>query len=317
MQQYLDLCNKIITEGEYRKDRTGTGTIAIFDAQLKFDLQDGFPLVTTKAVPFNLVASEWLWMVQGRSDLRFLLHHNNNIWNDWPFKKWVLSEEYDGVPIIDFDPTDCVYKHEMKRFKQLILDNDDFNEKYGDLGPVYGVQWRKWRNDSHHDYPAFIDQLGNAITTIKMKPHDRQSMLVSSWNPTDKPYQALPPCHYAFQFYVRRGKYLDLKFHQRSADVFLGLPFDIASYGIMVTAVAHITGLVPGRLTADLGDTHIYTNHLDQVDELLRRRPKQLPTLKIIETRTRMLNTLEDFRMDNLVLNDYDHHAAIKAPVSV
>lgn len=315
MKQYLELLEDVLTNGERREDRTGTGTIAVFDRQLKFDLQDGFPLVTTKRIPFRLVKSELLWMVKGRSDLRFLLEHDNNIWNEWPFKKWVESEDYHGKPINFRRRDEPWYEDTLNEFKQRILADDAFSEKYGDLGPVYGVQWRRWRNDTHLDMPEVIDQLQNAIDTIVANPHDRQNMVISAWNPTDKHAQALPPCHYAFQLYVRRGKYLDLKFHQRSADVFLGLPFDIASYATLTHMIAALTGLTPGRLTADLGDTHIYINHISQVEKQLMRRPKALPTLTI--WRHEGNQRLEDFSMDDIVLENYRYHAPIKAEVSV
>lgn len=307
MRNYLELCNDILVNGDDRMERTGTGTLSLFDAQLKYDMADGFPLVTVKRVPYRLVASEFIWMAQGRTDLRFLLEHNNNIWNDWPFKKYADDR---GINV--GTPGNVTYGREMERFKKRILEDPEFNEAYGDLGPVYGYQWRKWRNDTHLNRPEHVDQLQTIIERIKTDPTDRR-LLVSAWNPADLHDMALPPCHYAFQFYVRGERFLDLKFHQRSADVFLGLPFDIASYATMLHVVAHLTGLTPGVLTADLGDVHIYKNHIEQVKDMLQRKPRELPRLIVWES----LDSIDALTMKDLKLENYVPHPAIKGSVSV
>lgn len=304
MRKYAELCHFILNNGEVREDRTGTGTISSFDHQLVFNLEEGFPLLGMKYVPFRLVASEFEWMIKGRTNVRDLMSNNNNIWNEWAFMKWYSSKDYNGPTIMKFDNSNKDFVEQMQQFKYNVLSDELFAAIYGELGPVYGAQWRDWDGK--------VDQLKNVVDIIMESPTDRR-MLVSAWNPGDLPKMALPPCHYAFQFYVRSSGHLDLKFHQRSADVFLGLPFDIASYALMVHTVANITDLVPGRLIADLGDTHIYLNHVEQVKELLTREMPELPQL----TCNRKFKSLDDVDVSEFVLHDYNHSGVLKGEVSV
>lgn len=269
-EQYLDLIRYVLANGHQKGDRTGTGTKSVFGYQMRFDLSKGFPILTTKKVPFGLIKSELLWFLRGDTNIRFLLQHKNHIWDEWAFKKWVESAEYQGPDMTNFghrwlkDPEfKQVYLQEKKSFCQRILEDDDFAQKYGDLGLVYGSQWRKWKTSQGDT----IDQIANVIQQIKTTPDSRR-MIVSAWNPEDVPSMALPPCHTMFQFYVNDGK-LSCQLYQRSADIFLGVPFNIASYALLTHMIAHQCGLEPGEFVHTLGDAHIYLNHLDQVKEQL------------------------------------------------
>ncbi|MBD8068079.1 thymidylate synthase [Bacillus sp. PS06] len=311
--QYLDLCRKVLDEGVKKKDRTGTGTLSIFGHQMRFDLEK-FPLLTTKKVNFRLIVSELLWIMKGDSNIRYLLQNNNNIWNEWPFKKWVESDEYNGPDMTNFGirsqqdgEFNKIYQEEMKKFKQRILENDEFAAKYGELGDVYGKQWRAWRTTTGET----IDQFKDVIQTIKTNPDSRR-LLVSAWNPEDVPSMALPPCHTLFQFYVADGK-LSCQLYQRSGDIFLGIPFNIASYSLLTHLIAHECGLKVGEFIHTIGDAHIYTNHIDQVKEQLTREPKALPTLVLNQEVTSVF----DFEMEDILIEGYDPHPTIKAPVAV
>ena len=280
-EQYLDLIRYVLANGHQKGDRTGTGTKSVFGYQMRFDLSKGFPILTTKKVPFGLIKSELLWFLRGDTNIRFLLQHKNHIWDEWAFKKWVESDEYQGPDMTDFghrwlkDPEfKQVYLQEKKAFCQRILEDDDFAQKYGDLGLVYGSQWRKWKTSQGDT----IDQIANVIQQIKTTPDSRR-MIVSAWNPEDVPSMALPPCHTMFQFYVNDGK-LSCQLYQRSADIFLGVPFNIASYALLTHMIAHQCGLEPGEFVHTLGDAHIYLNHLDQVKEQLTRTPHEAPGSK-------------------------------------
>lgn len=315
MYNYLELVNKVLKEGSVRQDRTGTGTISIFGPQLEFDLRSGFPVVTTKKVNLRLIWTELLWMISGDSNIRPLLEANNNIWNEWPFKRWVASENIE----IDLSNQDSVeYKQAMEKFKNNVLNDPWFAETYGDLGRVYGVQWREWRKEARRNgyvvSTEWVDQLQNAMNTIKNNPNDRR-MLVTAWNPGEVDDMVLPPCHLLYQLYVD-GDYLDIKVYQRSADVFLGLPFDIASYATLVSMIAHITGKTARYMYYTLGDTHIYLNHVDQMQEQLRRRPYVLPRLSV-NASGRLIETIDDFELGDLELVDYEHHPALKGKVSI
>src|SRR5690625_3424626 len=227
---YLNLCRHILEHGIKKDDRTNTGTYSLFGHQMRFDLSEGFPLLTTKHVPFRLIASELLWFIKGDTNIRYLLENNNNIWNEWAFKNWVNSDQYTGPDMTDFgnrsqkDPQFKVtYEEQMSVFKQKILEDDHFSEQFGHLGDVYGKQWRAWKTSQHET----IDQLKDVIESIRVNPNSRRH-IVSAWNPEDVPSMALPPCHTLFQFYVADGK-LSCQMYQRSADLFLGVPFNIAS----------------------------------------------------------------------------------------
>ncbi|MFD1428839.1 thymidylate synthase [Lacticaseibacillus mingshuiensis] len=313
-QPYLDLCRQILDHGDFKEDRTGTGTLSQFGAQLRFDLSEGFPLLTTKKVAFGLIKSELLWFLHGDTNIRFLLQHKNHIWDEWAFQKWVTDPSYDGPDMTDFgrrhlsDPAfNEAYQAQKARFDDLILTDEAFAAKFGDLGNVYGSQWRAWRTSTGET----IDQLGDVVEQIKVNPHSRR-LIVSAWNPEDVPTMALPPCHTLYQFYVNDGK-LSLQLYQRSADMFLGVPFNIASYALLLSLVAQVCGLKPGVFVHTFGDAHIYKNHLAQIEEQLSRTPRQAPTLQLNPAITR----LEDFTMADLKVVGYDPYPAIKAPVAV
>ena len=307
-KEYLKLCNHILQNGIEKDDRTGVGTKSIFGYQMKFDLSEGFPLLTTKKVNFNLVWSELLWFIKGDTNIRFLLENNNNIWNEWAFKKWVESDEYNGPDMTDFGHRTLVdedfakdYKEQMKFFKEKILTDDEFSKKYGDLGNVYGKQWRNFNG---------VDQLKNVIEQIKENPSSRR-LIVSSWNPAEVDTMALPPCHSLFQFYVSDGK-LSCQLYQRSGDVFLGVPFNIASYSLLTILIAKECNLGVGEFVHTLGDAHIYNNHFDQVNEQISRTPYDLPSLKINE-----FQSIFDLKISDVELVNYESHPFIKAPIAV
>lgn len=313
-QAYLNLCHHVLKQGVKRNDRTNTGTYSVFGHQMRFDLQKGFPLLTTKRVPFRLVASELLWFIKGDTNIRYLLEHNNNIWNEWAFKKWVESDEYTGPDMTNFghrSQTDTEfnkqYQKQINIFIENVLTNDQFAEKYGDLGFVYGKQWREWKTSTNET----IDQLKNVIHAIQTDPYSRRH-IVSAWNPEDIPHMALPPCHTLFQFYVSDGK-LSCHLYQRSGDIFLGVPFNIASYALLTHLIAHECHLEVGEFIHTLGDAHIYTNHVEQVKTQLGREPKNLPILKINDDKT----SIFDFEIDDFEIKNYYPHPTIKAPIAV
>lgn len=313
-RNYLDLCRLILDHGTKKEDRTNTGTYSIFGHQMRFDLTKGFPLLTTKKVSFNLVASELLWFIKGDTNIRYLLENNNNIWNEWAFKKWVESDDYSGPDMTDFgnrslmDPEfNELYKEQMALFKEKIMNDDQFAKTYGDLGSVYGKQWRKWRT-SRNDT---IDQLADVIHNIKTNPDSRRH-IVSAWNPEDIPTMALPPCHTLFQFYVANGK-LSCQLYQRSADVFLGVPFNIASYALLTHLIAHECGLAVGEFVHTIGDAHIYSNHIEQVHLQLERDMRECPRIELNKHK----QSIFEFDLTDIKLIDYHPHPAIKAPIAV
>ncbi|MBC1226173.1 thymidylate synthase [Listeria booriae] len=314
MKQYLDLEKFVLENGTQKGDRTGTGTISTFGYQMRFDLADGFPIMTTKRVPFKLVVSELLWFLHGDTNIRYLLEHNNNIWNEWAFERWVASSEYTGPDMTDFglraeqdEAFKAVYLEEMASFKSRILADDVFASKYGELGNIYGKQWREWRTSTGET----IDQLADLIEMIKTNPNSRR-LIVSAWNPEDVPTMALPPCHTLFQFYVADGK-LSCQLYQRSADIFLGVPFNIASYALLTHLIARETGLDVGEFVHTMGDAHLYINHIEQVKEQLSRTPRALPKLVLSDKPA----SIFDFDVADITLEGYDPHPAIKAPISV
>lgn len=315
-QHYLQMCRDVLERGTQKGDRTGTGTRSLFGYQLRFDLTKGFPLLTTKRVPFRLIASELLWFIKGDTNIRYLLEHNNHIWDEWAFKKWVTSSEYTGPDMTDFGRRSLVdeafkaqYDEQMAHYQQRVLTDDDFARKYGDLGNVYGKQWRNWTTSTGET----IDQLQVAIDQIKHNPNSRR-IIVSAWNPEDleEDRAALPPCHAFFQFHVADGK-LSCQLYQRSADTFLGVPFNIASYALLTHLVAHECGLAVGDFVHSFGDVHIYNNHIAQIEEQLSRTPRDLPTLKINPEKT----SIFAIEMEDLTIEGYDPHPSIKAPVAV
>ena len=264
MKQYLDLLNRILTEGHKKTDRTGTGTISVFGNQMRFNLEDGFPLLTTKKLHLKSIIYELLWFLRGDTNVHWLQEHGVRIWNEWA-------------------------------------------DENGELGPVYGHQWRSWP-----DYNGgTIDQIQNVIDLIKHHPDSRR-MVVSAWNPAEIEQMALPPCHCLFQFYVADGR-LSLQLYQRSADSFLGVPFNIASYALLLMMMAQVTGLKPGDFVHTTADTHLYLNHLEQAHLQLTRTPRKLPTMKINPD----VKNLFDFKYEDFELVGYDPYDHIKATVSV
>lgn len=313
-QQYLTLAQYVLDHGHQKGDRTGTGTLSTFGYQMRFDLQKGFPILTTKKVAFGLVKSELLWFLRGDTNIRFLLAHNNHIWDEWAFKKWVESDEYQGPDMTDFghrwltDPAfKAVYLAEKKAFYERILADDEFAARYGNLGDVYGAQWRHWQTRRGET----IDQIKNVIEAIKTTPDSRR-LIVSAWNPEDVPTMALPPCHTLFQFYVNDGK-LSCQLYQRSADIFLGVPFNIASYALLTHLIAKECGLAVGEFIHTLGDAHLYSNHLDQIREQLARPVHQAPQLILPDHPMK----LSEYTPADIQLANYEHEAPIKAPVAV
>lgn len=313
-QAYLNLCQHVLDNGIKKADRTGTGTISIFGHQMRFNLQEGFPLLTTKRVPFRLIASELLWFIKGDTNIKYLLQHNNNIWNEWAFKKWVESSEYTGPDMTDFgirslrdEEFNQSYVEQMELFKDKILSDDVFAAKYGELGNVYGKQWREWKTSTNET----IDQLKDVVEQIKSNPSSRR-LIVSAWNPEDVPTMALPPCHSLFQFHVADGK-LSCQLYQRSADIFLGVPFNIASYALLTHLIAAECGLEVGEFVHTLGDAHIYLNHVEQVKTQLERQPRELPELIIDSS----FESIFDMSLEQIKIEGYDPHPTIKAPIAV
>jgi len=301
MKQYLDLVRHIRDHGTIKEDRTGTGTVSIFGYQMRFNLADGFPLVTTKRVHLKSILHELLWFIKGDTNIKYLVQNGVGIWNDWPYQNWLRETgQAQNLQIYSSE-----WRLVMKEFIERIKSDDTFARQYGDLGPVYGKQWRNFGG---------VDQLANLVNDIKTNPDSRR-LIVSAWNPQDIPVMVksgLPPCHSLFQFYVVEGR-LSCQLYQRSADVFLGVPFNIASYAILTIMIAQVTGLRPGDFIHTFGDAHLYLNHLEQVDEQLSRAEFDLPELKVNPSVT----SLFDFVFEDFELQNYMSHEPISAPVAV
>ena len=301
MQQYLQLVRHIRDNGVFKEDRTGTGTLSLFGYQMRFDLAQGFPLVTTKKVHLKSILHELLWFISGDTNIRYLVQNGVGIWNEWPYQSWLRQTGRDTA----MEMHSSEWKAGLSEFVERIRNDADFAAEYGNLGPVYGHQWRNFEG---------VDQLAQVVADIKANPDSRR-LIVSAWNPKDIPVMAksgLPPCHSLFQFYVSEGR-LSCQLYQRSADVFLGVPFNIASYAALTMMIAQVTGLQLGDFVHSFGDVHLYTNHLQQVEEQLGRSAFPLPTLAI----NPQVTDLFDFVYDDFTLLDYQCHGPIAAPVAV
>lgn len=290
MQQYLDLCRHVLEHGEKREDRTGTGTISTFGYQMRFDLTKGFPLLTTKKVFYRGIFEELLWFLSGNTNIKPLVDKKVGIWNEWPYDKYSKSPDFKGET--------------LEEFIEKIRDDQEFADKYGNLGPVYGKQWRDFNG---------VDQISQLIEGIKNNPFSRRHLVVA-YNPSEVKDMALPPCHSLFQFYVSAdGKKLSCQLYQRSGDVFLGVPFNIASYSLLLAMVAQVCDLEPYEFIHTFGDVHIYLNHLDQINEQLSRTPRPLPKLVL----NKDIKNIFDFKYEDIKIEDYDPYPAIKGAVSV
>ncbi len=311
--EYFSLVKTILEKGTPSNDRTGVGTLSYFGPQMRFDLTKGFPQLTTKRVPFKLIVSELLWFLKGSHNIKFLLENNNHIWDEWGFEKWITSDfdldtDFKAQTLnhgLNYRFENKIYSKNYDKFMEIyresILTSHEFANKYGDLGPVYGKQWRDFNG---------IDQIANIINELKTNPTSRR-MIVSAWNPEDVDDMALPPCHTIFQLYVRDGK-LSSKLYQRSGDIFLGVPFNISSYALLTHILAKQAGLNVGEFIHTFGDAHIYTNHMTQIKEQLQREPKDLPELADFP-----LKPVEEYDVSDFNLIGYDPHPAIKGDVAV
>ncbi len=292
MRQYLDLMQHVLDNGAKKEDRTGTGTLSVFGHQMRFDLSEGFPLLTTKKVFLRGIIHELLWFLDGDTNIKYLVDNNVGIWNEWPHRDYKAAT---GEEI------------SLDDFVARIRDDEAFAKEWGGIGPGYGHQWRSWPTpDGGH-----IDQIKQVVEQLRHNPDSRR-IIVSAWNVAEVDNMALPPCHTLFQFYVADGK-LSCQLYQRSADIFLGVPFNIASYALLTMMIAQVCDLEPGDFVHTLGDAHLYSNHLEQTREQLSRSTFPLPKMKINPE----VKELSDFTIDDFELVDYQSHPAIKAPVAV
>ncbi|MGL5268542.1 MAG: thymidylate synthase [Spiroplasma sp.] len=289
MEQYLELCHYVLENGQKKSDRTNTGTISIFGYQMQFDLNQGFPLLTTKKIHFPAIIHELLWFISGNTNIEYLVKNKVYIWSAWPYQKYIQSKEYLGET--------------LKEFNEKIKSSHQFALKYGNLGPVYGKQWRDFNG---------VDQLKKLLTNLKENPFSRRHIL-SAWNPSEIDNMALPPCHTLIQFYVSEDKRLSCQLYQRSGDIFLGVPFNIASYSLLTMMLAQILGYKLGKFIHTLGDAHIYSNHLEQINIQLKRKPKVLPKITI----NRDVRDLFAFKLEDFIIEGYNPEETIKAPVAV
>ncbi len=296
--EYLNLIRDILKNGVKSRDRTGTGTIKVFGRMLKFNLSSGFPLLTTKKMFIKGIIYELLWFIKGDSNIRFLVKNGVNIWNEWPFQKYLKANKLEKK----YPKYSQSWKNKLEEFVEKIKNNEKFAQKWGDCGPFYGVQWRNFNG---------FDQLSWVIKEIRRNPDSRR-LIVNAWNAPLIDKMALPPCHVMYQFQISKDK-LNCMMYQRSVDTFLGLPFNIASYALLSEIVAHTTGYKAGELTMALGDTHLYLNHIKQAKEQIKRKPYPPPQLKI----KRKVESIFDFKFEDFEIVNYQSHPPIKAEISV
>lgn len=293
MKQYHDLLQHLLDKGVWKDDRTGTGTYSVFGYQMRFDLKDGFPLVTTKKIFTKAVTHELLWFLKGESNIQYLCQNGVRIWDDWPYATYKASSDFKGETI--------------KEFAEKIANDSAFAKQWGELGPVYGVQWRSWEGKEGKAY----DQISHLVEQLKKNPYSRRH-IVSAWNVPFIDQMALPPCHTMFQFYVSEGK-LSCQLYQRSADVFLGVPFNIASYALLTMMLAQVCGLEYGDFVHTFGDVHLYSNHVEQVKLQLTRNFRPLPQMEI----NKEVTSIFDFKYEDFKLLNYDPHPTIAGEVAV
>lgn len=297
MKQYLDLVRHILDHGSKKEDRTGTGTISVFGTQTRYDLREGFPLLTTKKVYFRGILHELLWFLKGDTNIKYLVDNNVHIWDEWPYENFKVSDDFGG--------------ESLKDFVERIQSDESFARKHGDLGPVYGKQWIRWQGYNGEE----INQIRNVMEQIKEKPYSRRH-IVSGWNVAEiqgliHAQRSAPPlCHTLFQFYVSDGM-MDMQLYQRSADIGLGVPFNIASYSMLLMMMAQECGFRPRHFVHTIGDAHIYLNHVDALKEQLAREPRPLPTLEIAR------KGFWDLEFEDFELKNYDPHPGIKMPIAV
>jgi len=323
-KKYQELLQDILDNGVTKSDRTGTGTISVFGRQIRHKMSEGFPLLTTKKMAWKTMVTELLWFLRGDTNIKFLVDNGCHIWDGDAFKNFMNTSE--GDP-------DLIWNQEQ--FINMIKTDDGFAKQWGELGPVYGKQWRNWEN-FFYDSPdpdgdgfrhSKVDQIQNLINDLKTNPDSRR-LMVNAWNVGELDQMVLPPCHYGFQVYTRPttreekivnpGKYraISLMWNQRSVDTFLGLPFNIASYGLLLTILAKEVNMIPDQLIGNLGDTHLYLNHIEQAKEQIGREPFELPTLNQFPTYEGSRPSIESYVVGDFTLKDYQSHPSIKAPLS-
>lgn len=288
MKEYLNLAKYVLKNGKLRKNRTKIDTISVFGTHTRYDLKKGFPLLTTKQVFYESIIKELLWFISGDTNIKYLVDNNVKIWNEWPYEKYKNSKFYNN--------------EDLNEFIDKIKHDDEFAKKHGNLGPVYGKQWRNFNG---------VDQLSKLIHDIKNNPESRR-LIISTWNPSEINEMLLPPCHSFFQFYVNDNK-LSCQLYQRSADLFLGVPFNIASYSLLTHMIAQVCNLEADEFIHTIGDCHIYKNHIEQIKLQLTRKPKKLPQLKI----NKNIKNIEDFKFSDFEIVNYDHYPVIKGEVAV
>ena len=315
-KQYQNLLADILISGRNKEDRTGTGTRSVFGRQIRHDMRDGFPLLTTKKMAWKTMITELLWFLRGDTNIKYLVDNDCHIWDGDAYKNYASKTSLDSG-----------YQFTKEEFINKIKTDDEFAKKWGELGPIYGKQWRRWKKastivgESNHSWQVYqpIDQIDNLINELKTNPDSRR-LMVSAWNVGELDQMVLPPCHYGFQCYVREGKYLSLMWNQRSVDTFLGLPFNIASYALLLEIIAKEVNMIPDELIGNLGDVHLYSNHVEQAKEQMNREPFELPKLVINDefwnSNQSFLDQIEHVVSDDFQVVDYKSHPSIKAPLS-